>query len=642
MALKTKIFISFFIVIILTSFFSTFVGVKLIGESIVPRIQDHARLDLNSARELYQEAVVEVQNIIRFTAVRYFISDALTVNMPHTLIKRLDDIRRAESLDFLSITDPDGHVIARSGAAADGEESVADNPLIAKVISERQVVSSTEIFTQEELKKENAGLAERAVIPITPTPHSVEKNRTVETSGLVIVSAAPIAGENGELLGILYGGRLLNRNYAVVDLIRDTVYERETYRGKDAGVATIFLGDIRVSTNIETEEGERAIGTIVSRDVDTYVLGEGNTWIERAFVVDDWYITAYEPIRNIHGENIGILGMGLLERKYRDMQTKALWMFLGISMGGILISMVICYILTNTIMRPVDSLLHVSREITDGHLDRHVSLEKAPKEIEALGKAFNTMVDSIRDRDEKLRLRAQEEIMKSERLAMIGQLAAGVAHEINNPLGGILLFSRLLLKKAPDEGVVRENLERIEKDAKRCQTIVQGLLDFAREREPKMIDVRPNDIAEISINLFENQAMFHNIDVVKNYGDGLPTVFADPSQIEQVLVNIIMNAADAMKGEGALTIATRISGDGRNVEFSFADTGGGIPEDKLERVFEPFFTTKGVGHGTGLGLSISYGIVRRHGGAITVSSVVGKGSIFTVSIPVSREGEAVT
>jgi two-component system NtrC family sensor kinase len=184
---------------------------------------------------------------------------------------------------------------------------------------------------------------------------------------------------------------------------------------------------------------------------------------------------------------------------------------------------------------------------------------------------------------------------------------------------------------------MHENLERIEKEAKRCQNIVQGLLDFAREREPKTEHLQVNDVLEKTINIFENQPLFHNIQVVKQYQPNLPIVIADLAQIQQVFVNIIMNAADAMNGKGLLTISTKSIEINDYLEISFTDTGIGIPPENLTRIFEPFFTTKGVGHGTGLGLSISYGIIQRHGGIIRVLSYLGKGSTFIVELPKIKE-----
>lgn len=161
-------------------------------------------------------------------------------------------------------------------------------------------------------------------------------------------------------------------------------------------------------------------------------------------------------------------------------------------------------------------------------------------------------------------------------------------------------------------------------------------MDFARQREPKIETLELNDVLEKTINLFAKQPLFHNIEIIKQYQVNLPVISADPAQIQQVFVNIIMNAADAMNGKGALTVATKSSDRDNYVEVSFADTGKGIFSDELGRVFEPFFTTKGIGQGTGLGLSISYGIIQQHGGTIKVSSRVGQGSTFVVILPKNK------
>jgi len=636
LSLKKKIFVSFFTVIILTSFFTTFVGLRLIGKSI-PIIQHEVSLDLNSAREIYLEAVEEVRNAIRFTSIRFFIKDAISAGDINGLAAKLEEIRQSESLDILNITDSEGKIILRARNPEEKGSCQAPWEIVKKALTEKNVTVSTEIFSKEELIKEGEELAAMAYTRIIPTPHTTLMKKNKETSGMLIIAAAPILSYKDEILGVIYGGKLLNRNYTIVDKIRDTIYEQEKYKGKDVGAVTIFQRDIRISTNVKTEEGNRAVGTMVSDEVRKYVLMEENTWIERAFAVDDWYITAYEPIKNISGEIVGILGIGVLESKYKDIEKNALWIFLGIIFGGIIISVFICLLLINNIMRPINYLLLATKKLANGNMEQQVQLKDAPEEIAELGKAFNFMISSIKERDEQLSQRAQEEIMKSERLAMIGQLAAGVAHEINNPLGGILLFSRLLLQKTPDKGLMRDNLERIEKDAKRCQHIVQGLLDFAREREQKIELSQINDLLEKSISLFENQAMFHNIDVVKQYESDLPLIPVDPAHIQQVFVNIIVNAADAMNGKGVLTISTGLAKKDDYVEAKFADTGIGISPEQLDHVFEPFFTTKGVGHGTGLGLSISYGIIQKHGGTIRVFSNVGEGSTFSVILPKTVE-----
>ena len=640
MTFRKKVILSFLAVISITGGFATVVGIRLIEKSIVPRIQDKVRVDLNSAREIFQGTVVDIQNVIRLTSARFFLKEGILNDDIATLKAELQNVLQKETLDILNLTDSKGTVVLRITNPKEKGDNQTSNELIKRVLAEKSVKASIEIFSERELTREAKNLADRAYMKVFATPESNSIYKNAETSGMLIMAAAPVLSDEGEILGILYGGRLLNHNNTIVDKIRDTIYENEKYKGKDVGVVTIFQNGIRISTNVKKETGERAIGTLVSEDVYKNVLLEGKSLSKILFAVNDWYITAYEPIRNISGKTIGILGLGVLESKFKSMQRKALWIFLGITFAGIAVSIIICFVLTNAIMKPINSLLLATRRMANGNLEQHVQLNNSPEEIARLGEAFNYMVSSVKQRDEQLRKQAQEEIMKSERLAMIGQLAAGVAHEINNPLGGILLFSRLLLQKAPSEGIMRDNLERIEKDANRCQSIVQGLLDFARQREPKIEALELNDILEKTVDLFGKQPLFHNIKIVKKYQENLPVISADPAQIQQVFINIIMNAADAMNGKGTLTVATKSGDRNNNVEVSFSDTGKGISSDELDHVFEPFFTTKMVGHGTGLGLSISYGIIKKHGGTIEVTSRVGQGSTFVIILPKDNKEKA--
>ena len=186
-------------------------------------------------------------------------------------------------------------------------------------------IASTEILSERDLIKEGEELTERAYIKVIATPESNSIHKDAETSGMFIMAAAPVLGDEGKILGVLYGGRLLNHNNTVVDKIRDTIYENEKFNGKDVGVVTIFQNGIRISTNVKTETGNRAIGTLVSEDVYINVLLEGKSLSKILFAVNDWYITAYEPIRNISGNTIGVLGLGVLESKFKSMERHALW-----------------------------------------------------------------------------------------------------------------------------------------------------------------------------------------------------------------------------------------------------------------------------------------------------------------------------
>ena len=632
-SLRLKLTLSFLSVIVIAGLVVTTVGVHLIGDRIVKQAQDKVELDLNSAREVYKDKIKDVSTSIRLTALRFFIEDAILKNDIEKLRVELKKIRGRESLDILNLTDRNGKVIIRTLNPEVFGDSQVDDELVNEAIRRKEVVASTQIILKDELLKEGEDLALQARIQFITTPKAKPILEEEETSGMMIKAAAPVLNHQDKLIGVLYGGILLNRNYEIVDKIKDIVYRGETYKGKDIGTATIFQGDLRISTNVETKDGARAIGTRVSEEVNNQVLVEGKSWIGRAFVVNNWYITAYEPIRNIKDDIIGILYVGVLEEKFVDMRKRTLLTFLGITFAGILLAFAISNILANSITKPIRNLVSASLKLAKGDLSHRV--EGMPEDaIGELGKAFNSMADAIEERDEQLKEYVKKKIMKSERLAMIGQLAAGVAHEINNPLGSILIYSHLLLEDLEEKDIHRENLEKIVNQATRCKEIVKGLLDFSRQTEPKMNQRNINKIVNEVLSLVERQVMFQNIKVTKKLSESLPMVVLDEAQIQQVFMNIVLNAVEAMEGQGELIIETTYNGE--FIEMKFIDTGCGIPKQNIEKLFEPFFSSKKKGYGIGLGLAISYGIIKKHNGEIIVKSEVGKGSTFTIRLPIHK------
>jgi len=236
----------------------------------------------------------------------------------------------------------------------------------------------------------------------------------------------------------------------------------------------------------------------------------------------------------------------------------------------------------------------------------------------------------------------QLQLLQSEKMASLGKLAAGVAHEINNPLGGILIFSKMLLEELPPNDPRAGDLERICDEATRCKEIVKGLLEFARQTSYKMEPADLNRALVQGVSLLENQALFHNIRIVKDLDPHLPPIMANTGQLNQVFMNIILNAAEAMAGQGTLTVRTQMGPEKITVIVEFTDTGCGIKEEYLTRIFDPFFTTKEVGKGTGLGLAMSYGIIEKHRGRIWVKSREGEGATFTIELPVRAETEDIT
>jgi two-component system NtrC family sensor kinase len=355
--------------------------------------------------------------------------------------------------------------------------------------------------------------------------------------------------------------------------------------------------------------------------------------------VNNWYFTAYEPIENINHQIIGILYVGILEEKYLDIKQQTVLVFISIALIGVLVSTVLSYLLSRSISGPIKKLVLASKEVASGNLDTKVEITTAD-ELGKLAYTFNKMALALRERDDKLKEFTRRKIMESERLALIGQLAANVAHELNNPLQGIVTYSHLLLEELPHDDPARDSLEKIVIQADRSRDIIRGLLDFSRQRKPNKTLCDINDVLKGCVSLLEKQALFQNVQITSHLDEILPLTVMDPSQIERVFINMIVNAADAMDGNGKLNLATRFDPVDHCIEVEFTDTGHGIAKENLEKIFDPFFTTKDTGHGVGLGLAISFGIIKEHNGTISVESEIGKGTTFIVRLPVTTEEES--
>lgn len=637
--IATKLVISYLLIIGVTIVVFAVVGTHLIGRIIMSEAQASVRNNLNAGREILHGRLDHVNDVIRLTAGRFFLKDAMPSGRTDQIANELGRIREGERLDVLTVTDRSGNVLLRTSNPQLAGDNVRHDELVAAVLRSRKPVAGVSLVPSADLRRESPALAEQAHFKIIETPRAAPREAAEETAGMMLKAAAPILDSRGNLLGMLYGGILLNRNFEIVDKIKQTVFQDVVYKGHDIGTSTIFLNDVRISTNVRTADGTRAVGTRIAEDVYDQVVVSGNPWIGRAYVVNNWYITAYEPIKSINHKIIGILYVGVLERKYVDLRKQAVSALLALTLTGALLSMGVSYLISRKVSASVRQLVSASREVAHGNLDATVEI-RTNDELQNLADSFNTMASALKQRDAQLKDYTRKKIMESERLAITGQLAAGVAHELNNPLQGIVAYTHLLLEKAPPEGQLRETLGKVVDQAGRCRDIVRGLLDYAR---PVKAHKRPSDVNSIlqqCISLVENQAQFHNIQVVKELQGGLPLAIVDPSQIQQVVVNMIINAAEAMDGVGRLTVSTRADPDGRHLEIAITDTGHGIRPEDMERVFDPFFTTKDQGHGTGLGLSISFGIVKEHEGTILVESEVGKGTSFIVRLPVKAVGEA--
>jgi len=623
LSLRSRLLLGFLVTVGLTGLVSTVVGTWLMDRGVTEQAQNKSRHDLKSARLIYDHALDEIRRKVEIVSRDPRVQAAVDKDQLNLLSDDLENLRRREELDVLVVLDAHGEVRVRARNPTVVGDNWRTEPVVSRILAGAGAAATTRVLSEAALLRESPDLASRARIDLLVP----EGQPPTLTDGLVLEAASKVALPDSQTTGIVLGWKLLNRDVAIVDRIKRTLYGGDVFRGREIGEGTICLGDVRVATNAVLSGTRRAVGSRVDPAVRSRVLLDGTVRVDRADVLGETHLTAYEPLKNIDGEIVGILCLGIPEERFAGAGRQATIAFMGISLGGLLLSLVISGFMARSITRPIHRLVRFTEALATGEFDGGRGERTSIREIDVLGMRFNEMAAAIERRDQQLKHRTQEVVGRSERLAMIGRLAAGVAHEINNPLGGIMLFSNLLLRKTPAEDPRRDNLERIGREAKRCQKIVQGLLDFARHRPLKVERVHVAHVIEQTLDLVRQQAKFLNIELLVEH-DECPPVMADACQLQQVIMNVIMNAAEAMDERGTLSIKTSTTNHGATVQALFRDTGRGMSPEQLDKLFEPFFTTKEVGHGTGLGLPISRGIVESHGGTMWATSIPGETCLY--------------
>lgn len=645
--------LSFFAVILFGGLLTLTLGTRLEHKTIFDLAQAKVRHDLSSAWMVYNEKLNHLRDIVRLNSKLESIQQALIQKNPNVLRRSLDRVRLDFDLDILTLTDGEGRVVYRSNQPEIWGDDQSGNPLVGRAL-DGEIVSGTQIISKQELLKEGENLAERAYLEFIPTPKASPRKEDHEENGMMLQAAAPVTDETGRILGVIYTGILLNRNPEIVDLVWDTVFRGEKYQGREIGTVTIFQHDLRITTNVKNTDGQRAIGTRVSIEVNQAVLQEGKPWIGRAFVVNDWYITAYEPIIDISGNIVGILYVGMLEKPYIDLRNRVMRTFVGMAFLSVIILLVILYFITSTITQPLKKMVLATTKIAQGDLDHKVDVSFRD-ETGQLAQSFNQMTKDLKKANEKLlnwgktlekrvdertrELREmQDSMIQSEKLASLGKMAAGIAHEINNPLTTILINTHLILEKTGKNQESYQKLNLIAEETSRCSEIVRGMLEFSRQSLPQKTYTDVNETLVNTLELVENQVTFQNIKIEKKLESQLPPIEADRNKIKQVFWNLMLNAAEAMPGGGKLILSSRTCPDKKSIEIKFQDTGSGIEKENTKRLFDPFYSTKT--SGTGLGLAVSYGIINQHQGKILVESQPGKGAIFTILLPVAPKKAA--
>ncbi len=619
-------------VIVVANSLLSFITLRYLGSVWLHEVQTRVRRNLNSARTAYDKHIDSFASFLRGCTLDHSLADMVVAGDFDELKLRLRAIQKSGQMDFVVLLDPEGRVIQRTGSDQVRDDLRAD-PLIERVLRERQVATGTVILTRERLLAEGSELAERAGFDLIATEAARPTPDRRRTEGMVMAAAVPVEDAQGRWRGILYGGDLLNRRYEIVDAIKEDVFPNEVYRGRDIGTVTVFQGDLRISTNVKMEDGTRAVGTRLSETVCEAVLDRGEIWAAEAFVVNDWYITAYEPIRDPGGRIIGVLYVGLLRAPFWNQLNVISAMFLAVMLGATIAILVLLFFANEMVLAPIRHVVVMAQKMIGGDLTARVGI-RPPGEMGVLCRAIDSMAHAVAEREELIQLHTRQQMGRSEQLAAVGQLAAGVAHEINNPLTGVLAFADMMREKENLDEQDRQDLDLIIRETKRVREIVRGLLDFARETPSRKSDFDMNELIRQTLRLLGKRDAFQNIYMVEDLQEDLPPVHADRNQLQQVVLNLTLNACEAMPQGGTLMVSSSMA-DGM-MTIKVTDTGCGIKPEQRDRIFEPFFTTKAVGKGTGLGLSVSYGILHQHGGNLEVQSEIGKGSTFTITLPATR------
>ncbi|GLR50129.1 cache domain-containing protein [Shinella yambaruensis] len=563
--------------------------------------------------------------------------------------------------DFLYVVADDGEILAGDKAATPATLRW-DWPVVVSALAGRSR-TAIDVFAGSELSALSPQLAERARVEIVPVVRDGAPGGLVETRGLVLQSAATLLLPDGRRAALV-GGILLNRNLGFVDAINDLIYHGSTQPDGTQGTATLFLDDIRVSTNVRLFGDRRAIGTRVSEEVRSTVLDQGKTWLDSAFVVNDWYVSAYEPIVDSYGRRVGMLYAGFVEAPFAKAKHET-WLTMGVAfLLAVLATVPLFLIWARTIFRPLERMKETIARVEDGDLAARTGAVENRDEIGLVASELDRLLDGIQTRDAELRLwndqlsqRAEQralelrdtaarletttrQLVMSEKLAAIGEITAGVAHEINNPIAvmqGNLEIIRDMMGPGAEEAKTEFRL--INQQMNRITEIVTKLLQFAKPQEYAGFteDYAPADVISDTLPLVQH-LLKKTMITVEREDRALRLIRMSRTELQQVLVNLIVNAIHAMPRGGCLGLRTVDAAHGGvdGVEIEVSDTGAGMTPDVMGRIFASFFTTKSR-EGTGLGLSISQMLMSQHGGKITVRSEPGEGTTFKVWLPATED-----
>ncbi len=639
MKLQTKVGLGILIVFSILAFSLSIASVAWVNQNTIREAEQRVKLYIQSSWEIYNDKLVRMQSTLEILAqeqqVRALLKEPDNPSLRQAVQSSLEINRKQQSMDVMSLLDASGRVILRTRPPYTRGD-IPEDAVIREVVRTRRSIIGTVLLSRERLETEGEGLLDQCL-------RSGE-----EPQGMTMMAVVPVLVDD-ELVGILEIGSLLNGAADKVDRIRDTVFKNEQYGGKPVGTATIFMGDLRISTNVVNNQGGRAVGTRASRQVAEQVLKQGLPWTGPAWVVDTWYLSQYDPVRDPEGHVIGMLYVGELEQKYIDMGIQALTLYLAVILAGMLLALLIFFLIIRGILRPIHRLSIATRQLSSGDLSYRVAVT-SKDEVGELARSFNEMAEQLEkqrneiERDHQALENLNQELSTTNRNYM--EMLGFVAHELKNPLASAILNVHTVKDGLVGElnATQKEALEAVARSLSYFGNMIKNYLDLSRLEKGELAVHKSrftlcSEVVEPVVGGLA-RGMQERKMVLENNIPPQMELEADRDLLRIVYDNLIANAIKYGREGGKITLEA--TEQDSVVTLSVSNEGAGIPADMLPRLFKKFSRLDIPAYrgkkGTGLGLYICNEIVEKHGGKIKAESKKGEWVRFSITLP--KDGAA--
>ncbi len=603
---KSKLIESFALIIIFIGIALSILGFYVIKNDVIKRAQQQVRKDLHTARSVYQDIIYSIEN-----------SFSLLGGYKEILQKK-DKI----DVDYLVFT-----------------ENLADlkSEIAISALKQRKGVGGTRIIHQEELAQMSTEINIRSQLKIKDTMNSTPTQREHLEEAMALEYAKPVFNNKGGISGVIYGGKIINGSFDLVDKIRNLVFENKLYKGKSLGTVTIFQSDVRIATNVIDEKGMRAVGTRVSKEVYNAVVNNRKMWVNRAFVVTDWYLTAYEPIKNIKNEVIGILYVGTLEKPFRMRERQLFLSLLGIISGAGVLAGLLAVLLISAMNKPIQKLLKANLKLSKGDLHYRLKDDSSITELQLLHTAFNAMADKLHDRE--LSLRKSNEKLENTNKDYL-DLVGFVSHELKGILSSLVLNIYNLSKEllGPMNESQKKTLSSVSRNLDYLNAIVVNFLNLSRIEKDEMALKKTKvylkkDVIDAAVESFSRLAQDREINLSNDVSEAI-SLDLDRDLMIIVFNNLISNALKYGVTGGQVQIKAE-ENKANELIIEVYNDGEPIAPMDVDKLFKKFSRLNYAGmakvKGTGIGLFITKRIIEQHAGSIRVEPRTG-GNAFIISL----------